>query len=146
VQELVEVGEPDVDRLVRRYLAAFGPATVRDAQVWSGLTRLRAVFARLELEELDGGYFDLAGAPRPDPETPAPVRFLPRYDDLLIGYADRSRFGNVVIGEPTILVDGLVAGTWRWTGDDVEVSLSRARPGVEEERSRLRDWLAAEAD
>ena len=62
--------------------------------------------------------------------------------NLLIGYADRSRFGDVVIGKPTILVDGLVAGTWLWTGDDVEVSLRRAPPGVEEERSRLRDWLA----
>jgi len=143
VQELVEVGQPDVDALVRSYLAAFGPATVRDAQVWSGLTRLRAVFARLELEELGDGYFDLAGAPRPDAETPAPVRFLPRYDELLIGHADRSRFGDVVIGTPAILVDGLVAGTWRWTGDDIDVSLSRVLPELEEERVRLRDWLAA---
>ena len=142
VQELVEVGEPDVDELVRSYLAAFGPATVRDAQVWSGLTRLREVFARLELEELGDGYLDLPGAPRPAADTPAPVRFLPRYDDLLIGYADRSRFGDVVIGKPTILVDGLVAGTWRWTGDDVEVSLSRVSPELEDERVRLRDWLA----
>lgn len=142
VQELVEVGEPDVDALVRGYLAAFGPATVRDAQVWSGLTRLRDVFARLELEELGGGYFDLPGAPRPEAETPAPVRFLPRYDNLLIGYADRSRFGDVVIGTPTILVDGVVAGTWRWTGDDVEVSLRRVPREVEDERVRLCDWLA----
>jgi len=144
MQELVEVAEPDVDQLVRGYLAAFGPATVRDAQVWSGLTRLREVFSRLELEELDGGYFDLPGAQRPDGETPAPVRFLPRYDNLLIGYADRSRFGDVVIGEPTILVDGLVVGTWSWTGDDVEVSLRRVPGEVEEERSRLRDWLAGD--
>jgi len=142
VQELVEVGEPDVDELVRRYLAALGPATVRDAQVWSGLTRLREVFARLELDELGDGYFDLPGAPRPDAATPAPVRFLPRYDNLLIGYADRSRFGEVVIGQPTILVDGVVAGTWAWSGDDVEVSLGRVPPEVEDERLRLRDWLA----
>lgn len=140
LQELAEVGDPDPGRLVRAYLAAFGPATVRDAQAWSGLTRLAPVFARLELEELGGGYFDLPGAPRPDPETPAPVRFLPRWDNLLIGYADRSRFGDVVIGEPTVLVDGAVAGTWRWTGDDVE--LGRALPEAEEERQRLRDWLA----
>jgi len=146
VQELVEVGEPDVDELVRRYLAAFGPATVRDAQVWSGLTRLREVFARLDLEALGDGYFDLPAAPRPNAETPAPVRFLPRYDDLLIGYADRSRFGDVVIGRPTILVDGVVAGTWRWTADDVEVSLrhvpmggrGRAQPPTRLARSRLR--------
>jgi hypothetical protein len=142
VQELVEVGEPDIDELVLRYLMAFGPATVRDAQVWSGLTRLREVFARLELEDLGDGYFDVPGAPRPDPATPAPVRFLPRYDNLLIGYADRSRFGDAVIGQPTILVDGVVTGTWRWSGDDVEVSLGRASPEVEAERVRLRDWLA----
>jgi hypothetical protein len=144
MQELVQVGEPDVEELVRRYLAAFGPATVRDAQVWSGLRRLREVFDRLDLEELGDGYVDLPGAPRPDAKTPAPVRFLPRYDNLLIGYADRSRFGHVVVGKPTILVDGLVAGTWRWTGDDVEVSLSRVPPEVETERRLLRDWLAAD--
>ncbi len=144
VQELVDVGEPDVEELVRGYLAAFGPATVRDAQVWSGLRRLREVFSRLDLEELGGGYFDLPGAPRPAGETPAPVRFLPRYDNLLIGYADRSRFGDVVIGKPTILVDGVVAGTWSWTGDDVEVSLRRPPHEVEAEREQLRDWLAGD--
>jgi hypothetical protein len=144
VQELVDVGEPDVDELARRYLAALGPATVRDAQAWSGLRDLGEVFARLELEELGGGYFDLPGAPRPDAAVPAPVRFLPRFDDVLIGYADRSRFGDVVIGKPTILVDGVVAGTWSWTGDDVEVSLHRVPREVEEERLRLRDWLAAD--
>jgi Winged helix DNA-binding domain len=143
VQELVDVGEPDIDELVRRYLAAFGPATVRDAQAWSALASLGEVFDRLELEELGDGYFDLPGAPRPSAETPAPVRFLPRYDDVLIGYADRSRFGDVVIGQPTILVDGVVAGTWRWTGDDVEVSLGTVPREVEAERERLRDWLTA---
>jgi hypothetical protein len=143
LQELVEVGEPDVGALVRRYLGAYGPATVRDAQAWSGLKGLTDVFARLELEELGDGYYDLPGAPRPDPETPAPVRFLPRFDDVLIGFADRSRFGEVVVGQPTILVDGVVAGTWRFTGDDVETSLRRVSPEVEEERLRLRDWLAA---
>jgi hypothetical protein len=143
VQELVEVGEADVDELVFRYLAALGPATVRDAQAWSGLRGLGEVFARLDLEELGGGYFDLPEAPRPDAGMPAPVRFLPRFDDVLIGFADRSRFGEVVVARPTILVDGLVAGTWRWTGDDVEVSLHRVPREVEAERRRLRDWLAS---
>jgi Winged helix DNA-binding domain len=140
LQELRPVGRPDVAELVTRYLAAFGPATVRDAQAWSGLTRLAPVFARLELEELGGGYYDLPGAPRPPADMPAPVRFLPRWDNLLIGYADRSRFGAVVVGEPTVLVDGVVAGTWRWTGDDVE--LTPRLEAAEEERLRLRDWLA----
>jgi hypothetical protein len=140
VQELVPVGEPDPERLVTRYLAAFGPATVQDAQAWSGLTRLAPVFARLELEELGEGYFDLSGAPRPPADTPVPPRFLPRWENLLIGYADRRRFGDVVIGTPTVLVDGVVAGTWRWTGDDVEVT--PRLPAAEAERQRLRDWLA----
>jgi hypothetical protein len=143
VQELVEVGEADVDGLVHRYLAAFGPATVRDAQAWSGLTGLGEVFARLDLEELGNGYFDLPGAPRPGADVPAPVRFLPRFDNVPIGYADRSRFGDVVIGKPTILVDGVVAGTWRWTGEDVEVSVRRLPRDGEAERSRLREWLAS---
>jgi hypothetical protein len=141
LQELAEVGEPDAARLVTCYLAAFGPATVKDAQAWSGLTRLAPVFAELELEELGGGYVDLPGAPRPPADTPAPVRFLPRWENLLIGYADRRRFGEVVIGEPTVLVDGVVAGTWRWTGDDVEVT--PRLPAAEAERQRLRDWLAS---
>ena len=139
VQELAELGEPDSHVLVRRYLAAFGPATVRDAQAWSGLTKLAPVFAGLELEELDAGLFDLPGAPRPPADTPAPVRFLPRWDNVLIGYADRSRFGTYAVGDATVLVDGVAAATWRWSGDDVE--LSPPIPQAEEERGRLRDWL-----
>jgi hypothetical protein len=143
VQELAEVGEPDPQQLVLRYLGAFGPATVRDAQAWSGLTRLGPVFRELDLVDLGGGYFDLPGAPRPPADVPAPPRFLPRYDNVLIGYADRGRFGAPPIGEPTILVDGVVAGTWRWTGADVEVApLRRLPPEVEAERLLLRDWLA----
>ena len=143
LQELVEVGEADVGQLVRRYLAAFGPATVRDAQAWSGLTRLREVLARLELVELGGGYVDLPDAPRPGADVDAPPRFLPRWDNVLIGYADRSRFGAPRIGEPAVLVDGVVAGSWRWTGDDVEVDVAAGqRRAIEDERVRLRDWLS----
>src|ERR687892_1403892 len=116
------------DELVLRYLAAFGPATVRDVQVWSGLTRLREVLERLRprlrvfrSEEGDHLY-DLADAPRPDPETPAPVRFLPEFDNLLLAHAKRER---IIAGEhkpavftknlrvkSTYTVDGLVAGLW----------------------------------
>lgn len=112
VQELVEVGEPDVGRLVLAYLRAFGPATVRDAQAWSGLTKLKPVFDRLDLDELEGPdgvlYYDVPGAPRPPGDPPAPVRLLPRFDNLLLAHADRSRFGAVVIGGPNVLVDGVV--------------------------------------
>ncbi|HVU76688.1 MAG TPA: winged helix DNA-binding domain-containing protein [Gaiellaceae bacterium] len=140
VQELAEVGEPDVDRLVRSYLGAFGPATVADAQAWSGLKGLRAVFERLELEELGDGLYDLPGAPHPPGTTRPPVRFLPRYDNLFLGYADRSRFGAPPIGVPTVLVDGLPAARWEWRDGDVHVTPDLGA-GVEEERRRLVRFL-----
>jgi hypothetical protein len=142
VQELVEVGEADARQLVRRYLEAFGPATVRDAQTWSGLTRLGPVFAELELDDLGGDYFDVPGAPRPPADTKAPVRFLPRFDNVFIAYADRSRFGEPQIGQATVLVDGLAAGTWEWRDGDVHVTpYGRLPREVEAERRSLREWL-----
>ncbi|MGW9023934.1 winged helix DNA-binding domain-containing protein [Streptomyces sp. NPDC055722] len=121
--------EPDVDALVLRYLAAFGPATVKDIQAWSGLTRLRAVTERLRpqlvsFRDEDGReLWDLPGAPRPDPDAPAPVRYLAPYDNAILSHADRTRIisdehrkaiatKNAVI-PGTILVDGFVAGAWR---------------------------------
>jgi hypothetical protein len=115
--------------VVLRYLAAFGPASVRDATTWSGLTGLRAVFetvrARLVTFRSESGVelFDLPDAPRPDPETPAPVRFLPEYDNVLLGFHDRTRFRPEGLSPPfftgeerthgTVLVDGTVRGRWR---------------------------------
>ncbi|MFE6553776.1 winged helix DNA-binding domain-containing protein [Streptomyces sp. NPDC057746] len=124
--------EPDVDALVLRYLAAFGPATVKDIQAWSGLTRLRAVTERLRpqlvsFRDEDGReLWDLPGAPRPDPDTLAPVRYLAPYDNAILSHADRTRIisdehrkaiatKNAVI-PGTILVDGFVAGAWRIDG------------------------------
>jgi hypothetical protein len=143
VQELVEVGEPDPKRLVLSYLGAFGPATVADAQAWSGLTRLAPVFGALELDELGDGLYDLPGAPRPD-EADVPVRFLPRYDNVYLAHADRSRFGDPPIGIPTVLVDGLPAATWERRDGDVHVSpfAGRLPRAVEAERRRLRAFLA----
>ena len=88
---------PAPGRVVLRYLAAFGPASVKDMQTWAGLTRLREAFERLRpgcsSSATSNGteLFDLPDAPRPDPDTPAPPRFLPEFDNLLLSHADRSR-------------------------------------------------------
>ncbi|GAA0241961.1 winged helix DNA-binding domain-containing protein [Saccharothrix mutabilis subsp. mutabilis] len=118
---------PSVEDMVLRYLAAFGPATVKDVQTWSGLTRLREVVERLPLERLrdeDGQeLFDLPDAPRPDGDTPAPVRFLYDFDNLLLSHADRRRVVTPDVKardyDPHgpvpqfFLVDGVTAGDWR---------------------------------
>jgi len=116
-----------VDALVLRYLGAFGPASVADVQVWSGLTRLREVAERLPLRTLrgPGGQVlnDLPDAPRPAEDVPAPPRFLPAYDNLLLSHRDRSRVirdgcpvplpaGNGATAG-TFLVDGVWRGTWQ---------------------------------
>ena len=120
--------DPSPERLVLRYLAAFGPATVKDIQNWSGLTRLKDVVDplrdRLRTFADDDGkeLFDVPDAPRPDPATPAPVRLLGEYDNLLLGHADRRRI--IPAGYPwnamlaagrffnNLLVDGELRASW----------------------------------
>lgn len=121
-----EPGEPlPVEELLLRYLRAFGPATVRDAQVWCGLTRLGEVADRLgsrlrRFGDEDGReLLDLPEAPRPDPDVAAPPRFLPEYDNLLLSHADRSRIVPDGVQVPLYAGNGgsrgelLVGGTWR---------------------------------
>ncbi|MEV0699119.1 winged helix DNA-binding domain-containing protein [Saccharopolyspora sp. NPDC050389] len=120
--------EPALEDVLRRYLAAFGPATVADMQAWCGLTGLKAIASRLDLrsfrDENGRELLDLPDAPRPDPDVPSPPRFLPPFDNLLLSHKDRSRVmreedrkrlfsvKNAVL-PGTILVDGFLHGTWR---------------------------------
>jgi hypothetical protein len=113
--------------LVLRYLAAFGPATPADFQTWSGLPGAKPVFDGLELEvftdESGRTLYDVPDGPRPEPDTPAPVRFLPEFDNLLLAHAKRERiiadeyrpavFTKNLRVRSTYLVDGMVAGLWR---------------------------------
>ncbi|MFE0727331.1 winged helix DNA-binding domain-containing protein [Streptomyces antibioticus] len=127
---------PAPDDVVTRYLAAFGPASVKDMQTWAGLTRLRDAFERLRprlvtfRDEHGVELFDLPEAPRPDPDTPAPPRFLPEFDNLLLSHADRTRVvpsdyrGRTWRGNQayrTLLVDGFLAGVWRLEEDALVV-------------------------
>ncbi|WP_167152631.1 winged helix DNA-binding domain-containing protein [Streptomyces sp. MBT27] len=119
---------PEPDGTVLRYLGAFGPASVKDMQTWAGLTRLGAVFERLRprlavfRDENGVELFDLPDAARPAEDTPAPPRFLPEFDNLLLSHADRSRVvpaehkGRSWTGNQahrTLLVDGFLAGIWQ---------------------------------
>jgi Winged helix DNA-binding domain len=135
--------EESVRHLVRRYLAAFGPASVLDVAQFSLLTRAvaRAAIGALsgELDELEGPdgttLFDVPGAPRPGEDTPAPPRLLPMWDSVLLAHHDRSRvlapgLRRVVIRQngdvlPTLLVDGTVAGVWRPVEGGIEATAYR---------------------
>jgi hypothetical protein len=158
--------DPSPDEMVVRYLGAFGPASVKDAQIWSGLTRLREVFERLSprlltFRDQDGKeLFDLPDAPRPPPDSPAPVRFVAAFDNLILSHADRTR---VIAAEhrkaiasrngmvpTTFLVDGFVSGTWKVVLDSGEVTLrispfehlpEQERQALAEEGERLLNFV-----
>jgi hypothetical protein len=145
--------EPEPDATILRYLAAFGPATPADIRAWSGLTGAAAIVERLRPrlrtfeDERGRELFDVPDAPVPDPDTPAPVRFLPVYDNAILAHDDRSRI--LADGYPpriadfaTVLVDGFAVGMWRLNDGELEIRLFadvRASDcaAVEEEGERL---------
>ena len=153
-----------------RYLGAFGPATPGDVAAWSRLTGFREIVERLRprlrpfRDERGRELYDLPDAPRPDPDTPAPPRFLPEYDNVLLSHADRTRlvsqdhrswiFNTPAPVHGTVLHDGFMAGTWSIDRDDGAVltirpvvSLSkRATAALEAEGRRMLRFLEPDVD
>jgi len=149
--------------MIRRYLAAFGPSSLRDIAQWSMMhvPELKASLALLELrrfrDEQGRELFDVPRGELPDPDIPAPVRFLPKWDNVLLAHAERMRvlpepYRRKVIGQngdvaQTFLVDGFVAGIWRVEKRRVQLEplkpLSRAaRRELKDEAERLEAFLA----
>lgn len=155
---------PSIDRLVMRYLAAFGPASVTDMSAWSGLTGLRTVVELLRPrlrtfhDERGRELFDIPDGPLPDPDTPAPPRFLPEYDNLVLGHDDRTRViafeHRYIVVNGTFLLDGFVAGVWTITQQraTATVTISSFKPlrktdraGLADEGGRLLAFVASDA-
>jgi len=160
------------DAMILRYLTAYGPASVMDIQAWCWLTRLGPIVERLRpqlrtfRDENGKELFDVPDGPLPDPDMPAPPRFLPTYDNIVLSHKDRSR----IIGDPSewavdggqfdpiflrgsILVDGFVHSGWRVDreGDRATLVVMPARPygpgqreAVADEAERLLAFLAPE--
>ena len=152
------------ERIVLRYLAAFGPATISDIRVWSKLNGLRQVVdgIRGRLRTLrgpdDSELLDLPDAPILDEDTSAPPRFLPEYDNVLLGHSDHSRFFTTGIMPPgwvgNLLVDGMFSGWWKigrkGEKSGLEVHLLRKVPraqvkAVGQEAERLHLFAAPNA-
>jgi DNA glycosylase AlkZ-like len=153
-EPLPEAGEAAA-RLVRAYLAGYGPATREDVQQFTGL-RLGQIDAALTDVPARDGLYDLPRAPRAAADTPAPVRFLPAFDSIILAHRDRSRivppeYADVVFNKKnattknTFTVDGFVAGTWRIDKKRIAVEPFaplpvRVRRDVDAEAERLLSW------
>ena len=161
----------DLPSLFRRYLAAYGPASVMDFQTWAGMTSLKAKLAATvadlpEYRDHNGkAIYDLPGKPLVAADAPAPIRYLPEYDNILIAHQSRARIlpdehrkkvfltaGRVA---SAVLVDGFVAGVWKTTRDKTSTSLHvrlfEAQPkakmaALEEEGDKLLRFIEDDAD
>ena len=151
------------EQFVMRYLGAFGPASPADMRAWSGLA-MRSAFERLrprlKIFSTEEGreLFDLPRAPRPDSDTPTPVRFLPDYDNILLAHADRTRimpsgkhlgmFNSNGVMQGAVLVDGFVRALWKPArGLITVIPLEKLIPTsvrglIEDEALRLEEYLA----
>jgi hypothetical protein len=128
------VADATPDALLLRYLAAFGPATPGDFRAWSGLTGAAEVVERMRpslrtfRDERGRELVDVPDGPLPDPATPAPVRYLPVFDNAILAHDDRSRiladgYPPRIADHPTVLHDGFAVGTWRVDDGRLEVTL-----------------------
>jgi uncharacterized protein YcaQ len=150
--------------LLRRYLAAFGPATLQDAATWSGLTlaTLRPVAESLAprlrhfRDERGRPLLDIRGGPLPPADTPAPPRLLPPFDNAILSHTDRTRIlrdehrRTVIragIVDPVFLVDGFVAGRWRFENGRIALEpFAPLTPAVQRRLAQEGERLASFAD
>jgi hypothetical protein len=163
------VAVPSLGDVVRRYLRAFGPASTSDLRTWSGLTGLRGVLDQLRptlrvfQDERGRELFDVPDGLLPDPDTPAPVRFLPVYDNLVLAHEDRSRVVPPEVGRAlpigqenigSVLIDGFVGARWRLRRERraIRLGIELLRPvsraalaDVEAEGRRALGFLARDA-
>ena len=154
-----------------RYLEGYGPAAVMDIQAWCGLTKLKEIVERLRpglrvyRDEAGRELFDVPEAPLPDADTPAPVRFLPEYDNSLLGYKDRTRMigtearrrldSDILGNFSTFLVDSFVAGRWKLTREQTAARITiepvvrlsaSARTSLTDDGGRLAAFLVPDAE
>jgi hypothetical protein len=149
-----EVAPSTLEELILRYLRAFGPATAADIRAWSSLGDVRMIVDRLRSrlgiyrDEAGRELFDVANGLFVDPETPAPVRFLPEYDNLFLSHDDRSRIMDVVrwgtsfTHRGCFFVDGFLAGAWKLTKQKRQATLvveHRRQLGVPDRRQVARE-------
>jgi hypothetical protein len=148
--------------VIQRHLRAFGPASAEDVASWIGhrVPSVREAMKGRDLDEV-GGLYDLPGAPRPDPDTPAPPRFLAAFDSALLAYPSKRRTRLVpdelrdlvylrknLQVKPTFLVDGFVAGIWSIEVKRREATLTLTGSpdaGILEEGEKLVRWAHPDA-